>query len=212
MSHRKLTATIIVLGLCILSVFAGRLVWGPKGQAAVKQASLRSRGHPSAALWVVEYMDYQCPSCRSASAILDGYVVRHPHDIYVQVKFFPLKMHAFGLTSALYSECASRQNKFWPLHTLLFENQPEWTGLPQAALVFRDYAQRAGVDMGKLDACVEDKKTGEFVMKEKAAAEALGVNLTPTFFFNGKMVAGRQAFLEAIQSYFPNDPGQAEKK
>ena len=143
-------------------------------------------------------MDYQCPSCRLAAKMLDNYCKEYPSKLYLQVRFHPLKQHPHGLESALYAECATRQNKFWVFHRLLFENQSEWEKNPDTAGTFHGYAQQAGMDLKKLDACLENPLTKETVLQEDMDSVALGVHSTPTFFINGKMIVGPKLLLEEL--------------
>ncbi len=188
--------------LCVGSIYGARFFFGPHGVATVDRRILnRSKGNPAASVWIVEYMDYQCPSCRLASKILDAYTKEYPASLYLQVRFHPLKQHPYGLESALYAECAARQNKFWEFHRLLFENQSEWKESSDATEKFHDYAKQAGLNLKKLDACVANPLTTETVLQENLDSVALGVNSTPTFFINGVRIEGVIPF-DAWEKFF----------
>ncbi len=163
----------------------------------------RSRGNPAAPIWAVEYMDYQCPSCRIAFKILDAYMKENPSKLYLQVRFHPLKQHPHGLETAIYAECATRQNKFWEFHRLLFENQSVWKDMNYATGVFHDYAHQAGMDLKKLDSCLTNPMTKEKVLEESAASKELGIDSTPTVFINGKMIVGHKPLLEELKNFSP---------
>ncbi len=150
-------------------------------------------------------MDYQCPACRNAFYVVDTYLKEYPSKIYFQVRFHPLKQHSHGMQSAIYAECATRQKKFWPFHRLLFENQKDWENLALADDKFHEYAKQAGMDLAILDACLQDPLAPEAIEKENADSIALGVNLTPTFFVNGKMIAGLKEIEEEMKRIFPGD-------
>lgn len=205
MKKSKIVITFLVIVLSIGFIHAARFVFGPKGKVTFDKRILnRSKGNPNAPVWIVEYMDYQCPSCRSAFYMIDAYLKEYPSQIYFQVRFHPLKQHPHGLESAIYSECATRQKRFWEFHRLLFENQKEWQDLILTEDKFHAYAQRAGLNLQVLDACLADPLTSETVLKENADSKALGVNLTPTFFVNGKMVAGIKEIKAELQRLFPS--------
>ena len=190
--------------LCVGSIHGARIFFGPHGRVTLDKRILnRSKGNPAASVWVVEYMDYQCPSCRMAFKVLDIYIKEYPSNLYLQVRFHPLKQHPHGLESALYAECATRQNKFWEFHRLLFENQDEWKENTAAAEKFHDYAKQAGMDLKKLDACVVNPHTKETVLQENMDSLALGVNSTPTFFINGKMIVGPKPLVEELKAISP---------
>ena len=204
MKSNKFFVTLFVLAIAVGAVHGSRFFFGPKGKVTFDKRILnRSKGSPNAPTWIVEYMDYQCPPCRKMFHILESYFEEYPSQIYLQVRFHPLKMHAHGLESAVYSECATRQKKFWEFHSLLFENQKEWVDLGKIDDKFHEYAARVGLDLQALDKCVADPATQEAVLKENIEGSKLGVASTPTFFMNGKMIAGSKEMTEELKKLFP---------
>lgn len=195
----KFIVTLAVLAAAVGTVYAARAA-APKGALMQEQRlARRSRGNPEAPIWVVEYADFQCPSCRASFPLLDAYFKINPGKIYWQLRSYPLFMtHRYALKSAIYAECASSQGRFWPFSEALFRQQDAWKDSPDADALFHGYARDAGLDLNKLDACVDDPATKQTLIDEKEAASALGVRLTPTFFINGKMVVGDQPLKEAL--------------
>ena len=136
--------------------------------------------------------------------MLDAFFKEYPSKLYLQVKFHPLKQHPHGLESALYAECATRQNKFWKFHHLLFENQSEWKENPDTAGTFHSYARQAGMDLKKLDACLANPLTEQTVSQENLDSTVLGIRSTPTFFINGKMIVGPKPLREELKAISPS--------
>ncbi len=182
-------------------MWAGRTFFFTKAEFTQDALDLvRSKGNPNALLWIVEYSDYQCPSCRTAYYLLEDAMKTTPSKIYLQARFYPLSHHKYGLKSAIYAYAAAKQDKFWPFHAILFEKQPEWSQAPVEKIdgLFEGYAKEAGLDVKKLAAAAEDPKSKEAVFEENEKGRSLGINITPTFFMNGKMVAGVNVFKEEI--------------
>ena len=48
--------------------------------------------------------------------------------------------------------------------------------------------------MAKFDDCFDNKKTLDKVKADMAEGQAVGVNGTPAFFINGRMISGAQPF------------------
>jgi hypothetical protein len=68
-------------------------------------------------------------------------------------RHFPLEeVHPHALHAAEAAECAGGQGKFWPMHDLLFENQPHLK-LPQ----LRSYAERLDLDLPRYVAEMKDQ-------------------------------------------------------
>ena len=205
MKRYKIIATFFLLVLCAGSIHGARFFFGPRGRVTLDRRILnRSTGNPASSVWVVEYMDYQCPSCALSSKVLDAYLKKYPSSLYLQVRFHPLTQHPHGLESAIYSECATRQNKFWAFHRLLFENQNEWKDLPDVTEKLHGYARLAGLNLKKLDVCIANPHTKEKVLEENADSLTVGVASTPTFFINGKMIVGPKPLAEELKLISPD--------
>ncbi len=203
MKKNKLAATLVLLFLCWGAVWASRHFVVLQRKPKLETRNLeRSKGSPKGDLWVVEYLDYECPSCRESLPVMNNYLLTYPSRIFLQARFHPISEHRYGLRAAVYAECASRQKKFWPFHELLFEEQGLWSKAGDAEPLIHDIASRARLDIQKLDVCLSDAGTEEAVLKEKAAGESMGVKGTPTFFLNGERVTGVDALEAGLNAYF----------
>lgn len=197
--------TIIIVAVVVLGVVVVKFVSGmaPK---AIDTNITRAQGPKDARVQIVEFVDFQCPSCAGGFKILKEYVGKHPKDIHVQIKYFPLyKVHAHAKQSALYSECSAVQGKFWPFVDKLFDRQQQWAPMINADKAFMDIAQEVGVDLGALNACLVSEKTFGSIDQDRQLGNTLAVNSTPTYFINNKMVVGVKSMQEELRTYFPDD-------
>ena len=87
------------------------------------------------------------------------------------------------------ANCANAQGKFWEYHATLFANQ---TALGEDQL--KEYAKNVGLDAAKFDQCLKDKPFKAAIDKDVADGEKVGVNGTPAFFINGRMLSGALPF------------------
>ncbi len=203
MLKNKTVVTAIVLIACFGSVLFIRAL-RPNPEVVLKQRiAERSVGSEKAPLWITEYFDYQCPPCATARHVLDGAIREHPGQIYLQARFFPLPAHKNGMKAARYAECAARQKgKFWKFHEELFKNQADWAMDDYAQIKFVSYAQSAELNLKELNACVLDPETEKAVIEEKKKGADLGVQITPSFFVNGKIVVGTNGLMDELKAYF----------
>jgi protein-disulfide isomerase len=104
----------------------------------------------------------------------------HPGDVKVVFKHFPLPNHPSARPAAIASVAAQRQNRFWEMHDLLFNNQ---RALDAASL--KRYAQSLGLDMEQYERDIADPAVARFVDQEAQEAGTAGVRGTPTFFVQG---------------------------
>ncbi len=205
MNRSKILTTVIILALCVAAVYGAKSFIKIKPQTKAqleKRDLLRSKGDPSAPLWIVEYADFQCKSCRESAIIMDTYIKKYPKKIFLQARSSPMGTHYRAYLAAIYAECAIGQGKFWPFHDLLFQAQAEWSQIEDVNGIFHGYARSVGMDINRLDQCLKDPEAEKALIKDKEEAASLGIKTTPTFFMNGKMVHGPQGLTEELKAYF----------
>ena len=60
----------------------------------------------------------------------------------------------------------------------------------------RQYAVDLGLDATRFNACLDSHKYAQHVEADISAGNAAGVNGTPAFFINGRLISGAQPFEE----------------
>ncbi|MGW0805050.1 Na+/H+ antiporter NhaA [Nonomuraea sp. NPDC002799] len=139
------------------------------------------RGPGDAKVTLIEYGDFECPYCGRLHPVLEELRRKHPKDLRVVFRHFPLRtLHPRAGSAALVSEAAADQGKFWEMHDILYDNQrfltdsdlehyaaeldvDPWTNLP-------DHAARIALD--------------------ETSGHDSGVRGTPTLFLNGRRYQG----------------------
>ncbi|HQO57421.1 MAG TPA: thioredoxin domain-containing protein [Candidatus Omnitrophota bacterium] len=204
-----------ILSVFIIVAFVGLigLVRWAKTQRArdtVSPATVsKTLGHPDAPVHIIEYSDFQCSACAKGQGILKEFLAREADRIFLEFRYFLIEeIHPQAFRSAVYAECAARQKYFWPFHDLLFSAQTEWSRAGEGGeTYFKAYARSSGLDMGQLEACVQDSAVESAIEREIVEARFRGVSATPTFFINGKMVIGTTALRNALTQLFPGSDG-----
>ncbi len=204
----KLSKQQLTLGLIagVITIIAGLKMFSTPAVKQIDSVAARSKGAAQAKVQIIEFIDMQCPACAAGSKILKGYTDKHPDDIHLQVKYFPLiRNHRHAMSSALYSECSGRQGRFWEFHELLMSVQPQWSELISAEGVFDGFAKQAGVDIEQLRTCMSSENASAVINQDRSLGQSLGVQSTPTYFINNKMVVGGQSLVDELNTYFPPD-------
>jgi len=180
----------------------------------VTSESERLLGSPNAPVTMVEFSDFQCSFCRKFWAQtlprLKETYIKNGQVRLVYQHFAVLGEHSVAAAHA--AECAMEQGKFWPYHDKLFENQ--------GALAFTDaklkrYAEEMGLDVGAFAQCLDSRKYRQKVETETSLGFRLGARGTPTFFINGRLLAGAQpfeAFRAAIEEALAKASSQRSDK
>src|SRR4051794_2013017 len=102
---------------------------------------------PSTGRLIVEYGDYECPYSRRAFREIERVEQRLTAGIRFAFRHFPLtEIHPHALAASAAAEAAARQDRFWPMHELLFHRQ---TALEDDHL--RRYADELELDIELFD-------------------------------------------------------------
>ncbi|MEB3214314.1 MAG: DsbA family protein [Leptolyngbyaceae bacterium] len=139
------------------------------------------QGNPTAKTTLVQYGDYQCPTCQAVYPIIQVVQLRWGNRLRFVFRHFPQShLHPDAHHAAEAAEAAASQNRFWEMHTLLFEHPMQ---LADSVLV--EYAIALFLDVNQF---LQDIATDCHVAKVQADLEsgmASGVTQTPAFFING---------------------------
>lgn len=147
-----------------------------------------SRGHrigpPNAAVTIVEFSDFQCPFCHAAEAGIRNIRQRHPNDVALIYRHYPL--HQFSVSAALTAECAANFGKFEAIHDTLFAQVEQLGRKP-----WLDFAEEAGIrDTAEFLRCFNDDRTMQAVVLDTLAAHSVHIHGTPTFLVNDMKLSG----------------------
>jgi protein-disulfide isomerase len=181
-----------------LLIFLGMATQDNKGIKRLEGISAvgRTRGEANAPVTVIEFGDYQCPSCKRfeetiASQIEEAYIATGRARLEFRNMAF---LGDESIIAAAAAECANEQDAFWPYHDKLFAEQ---RGENSGAFSFdrlKSFAADLSLDRTAFDACLDSTRTQQLVFDETNAGREAGVDSTPTFFINGEMLKGSKSF------------------
>ena len=150
----------------------------------------QKEGNESAILTLVEYGDYQCPHCGAAFPVIKKLQSHFKNDLLFVFRNFPLaEMHPFAMSAAVVAEACGLQNKFWPVHDVIFKYQHQ---LSTQQLL--KWAEEAGVDLNKLEKDMRSDIVTSKVESDFEGGIRSGVNGTPSFFINEQRYDGDYSF------------------
>jgi protein-disulfide isomerase len=185
----------------ILGLGSGYLLWGHTLSPAVasttevRRVNVSTDGDPSigpedAPVTIIEFSDYQCPYCEVFyQQTFDQLMANYPDKIRFVYRDLPLPGHPESLPAAEAANCAGEQGAYWKYHNALFNGQFE---LGRAA--YEQYAADLGLNTGAFTACLDDHRYQEEVRADAADATRLGLNGTPSFVINGRILIGALPF------------------
>lgn len=138
---------------------------------------------------LVEFLDFECESCAAAYPFVEELRADYGDNVTFVHRYFPLPGHKNSMTAALSVEAAAQQGKYEQMYKKMFDTQTQWgeSGDDKSDL-FRGYAEELGLDMAAYDAAVADPATKERIQADKGDGQALGIQGTPTFYLDGKLL------------------------
>lgn len=194
---------LIGIGLATVMLLIGGVFFISKTQPATEVQSgkpadstllVRENSHKittdSAKATLVEFSDFQCPSCGAAYPILKRITQEYAGKVNFVYRQFPLTIHINGFNAALAAEAADQQGKFWEMHDRLFEKQSEWSESDKWLDIFTGYAKDLGLNTEKFNQDISSQQLGERIKADQDDGNKLGVNATPTLYLNGEQIVG----------------------
>ncbi len=131
---------------------------------------------------------------------------KHPDEVRVVFRHFPLPSHPLSLTAAYASEAAGVQGKFWDMSEKIFAEQGNWAALTpeQFEPWLVDQAKALGLDEAKFKEDLQSKAIQDKVQQAQQRALDIGLPGTPFLVINGRPYQGPMdlASLELIIDLF----------
>lgn len=143
-----------------------------------------SIGPADAKVTIVEFFDYRCGYCKRSMEWLLEVAAENKDDVRVVFKEFPI-LSAESRNAALAALAAGRQGRYNEVHQALMSSKSDFSDAAIDAV-----AKAAGVDVKRMRADMKSKELQQQIVDVRSQAIEAGAESTPTFFINGRMIAG----------------------
>lgn len=150
-----------------------------------------TKGNTESKVIMVEYADFQCPGCQSASSTLAQLAEKYEEQMGFVFRHFPLtSIHPNALIAAAAAEAAGKQGKFWEMHDVLFANQNNWGSLSvdDRTDTLVEYAGNLGLNTDEFRADLSDEAISKKISFDQALGKKDGVTGTPGILVNGELI------------------------
>lgn len=180
--------TKIILAVLGLTIAVMALIIFTGGSAKPVDTSLVNtgknvRGPGDASNTLVEFSDFICPSCKTAESYISQLLSKHPKEIRLIYRHFPLSQHPLAFKASTSAEAAGAQGKFWEYKEKLFESQETLTEKS-----FDEIAKNLGLDLDKFNKDAGSETVLATVQGDLNTGNKLNLSGTPSFFLNGEKV------------------------
>ncbi len=207
----KLGALMRLVGIIVVIVgIIGGLIWIGENQDSKTTQPSPMRGAVSlvdhtlgpemASLTLVEYSDFQCPSCAAFAPVIEQLINEYPTTLRFVYRHFPLQsIHPNANLAAQAAEAADMQGQFWAMHEILFDRQTDWSRLANPHDLFTSYASELGLKVEQFKIDIDSPSVRNRVSADYRSGLQAGVNSTPTFYLNGEPLENPRG-LEAFKA------------
>ncbi|WP_017314220.1 DsbA family protein [Mastigocladopsis repens] len=144
------------------------------------------QGRVSASVALVQYGDYQCPTCGEAHQLIKA-IQQQVNDLCFVFRHFPQpQIHPCAQRAAEAAQAAAAQGQFWQMHDILFTHQQE---LRNDYLV--EYANNLGLDIPQFLQDISSQVHIARINQDIESGLHSGVTAAPALFINGIQYTSR---------------------
>jgi protein-disulfide isomerase len=193
---------LIILLVCVLGLIGVYVATSKDDESSsngTSQATLSNNiyGENNKKVTLVEYGDFQCPACGAYFPVVKELKEKYAEDIQFQFRNFPLsQIHPNARAASRAAQAAAKQNKFWEMHDMLYEQQTSWSSLSDAAPTFQSFATQLGLNMEQYQTDFASSEINNIINADYAEGTKQGVSSTPSFFLQGKKIDDAPRTLE----------------
>jgi protein-disulfide isomerase len=181
------------------------LASGPRPVIALDDAT--RAGTADAPVELVVYACPRCPFCRDLvtalyQAITDGPLAGKAR---LYVRPFPLKTHAESTEGGLAMVSAAKLGRFWPFVMALYKNFDSF-----CPKLLPEWAAAAGMERAAFESVYADPKTRDVLVASKQEGLRNKVNVTPTFFIDGRPYTyelSKEAVIDVVEEAYEAKTG-----
>jgi protein-disulfide isomerase len=163
-----------------------------------------SMGKPDAPVTIIEYSSLSCPHCAAFHkdvfpALKSEYI--DTGKVRFVMREFPLNESALG--GAVIARCLE-PSRYFAFTSMLFAKQEDWAFKQDSLTPLKVLAKQAGMTEGEFDKCINNESLQQKILAVRDEGQKNGVNATPSFFINGKLLKGAatlEKFAEAMKPY-----------
>ncbi|HVS58707.1 MAG TPA: thioredoxin domain-containing protein [Candidatus Saccharimonadales bacterium] len=206
---KQFWAVIVAIAVILGGVFwfTGNNNKSNGGSSSNVSATKHIEGNGSTGVTLVEYGDYECPFCAEWYPVVKQVQSDYSSQIYYQFRNFPLQsIHKNAFAASRAAEAAGLEGKFWEMHDQLYVNndyqgQSGWVSSNDPLTYFDQFAKNIGLNVTKFNTDYSSDKVNALVNADLTEGNKLGINSTPTFYLDGKLIQPKAITVDALKTF-----------
>lgn len=153
-------------------------------------AAAPTQGKADAPTTIIEFSDFECPSCRRSADYVKPILEKHGSKVrYVRYDLPLTSMHPWALSAAIAGRAIYRQKPeaFWQYKKHVYEYQEKLNAFTFDEFA-RGFAEDQQLDMKKYDEDVASQEVRDQILRGVGTAFTYDVRGTPSYLVNGALV------------------------
>lgn len=140
---------------------------------------------------IVEYGDYQCTGCAGNEPLATKLREKYKDRVAFVFRTLVISGHQNSRAATAAVEAAGLQDKYWQMHSKIFQQQNEWAmaSASERTNLFKAYALELGLNVDTFLTDMDSKTVKDKIAYDTALANKHKVAVTPTFYINGEKVS-----------------------
>ncbi len=154
-------------------------------------ASTARKGNRMAKLEIIEFSDFQCPTCARAHEKVDPLIEKNLNKVnYLRFDLPLFEHHQWAIPAAMGARAIQRvaPAKYWAYVDHVFKNQESITKLASFDKFLQEYAEDHDIDWAAINKIYSSKAERQVLLDQVSKAFSLGIAATPTFMVNGQLM------------------------
>lgn len=148
-----------------------------------------TRGPADAPVLLVEFADFRCGYCKKAAPVVERILKVYPKEVRLAFIHLPLVSPDSG-RAAVAAEAAREQQHFWAMHDALYALQDR----PLREEDLRSTVAGMGLEVDRFSEDLRSPALLARVQADQERARELGIQATPAFAVNGRLLVGAVPF------------------
>lgn len=154
-------------------------------------ATTPRKGNRMAKLEIIEFSDFQCPTCARAHEKVDPIIEKNLSKVnYLRFDLPLFEHHQWAIPAAMGARAIQRvaPTKYWEYVDNVFKNQETINKIPSFDKYFQEYAEDHDLDWAAINKIYGSKAERQALLDQVSKAFSLGIAATPTFMVNGQLM------------------------
>lgn len=192
----------VAIIILVVGVFVGIGTFGGDNKNAKISSSdapptQHIKGAETTGIVLQEFGDFQCSACATYYPLVKQLQDEYGDRLAFQFIHFPLiQIHPNAFVAHKAAEAAGKQNKFFEMHDLLYEQQQLWANANNATTIFENFAAQLELDMEQYKSDAVSSEVNSSITADIKVGQDNNINSTPSFLLNGKKIENPRSLEE----------------